>query len=61
MQITRATQRPLKASSAPGIERCRVWGEGHGVAVEFCRERREVAAVAASIVLLSFGQLEKTE
>lgn len=37
MHITRATRRPLAPSGAPGIERCRVWGQGHGVAVEFCR------------------------
>ena len=37
MHITRAAERPLQPAGVPGIERCRVWGNGHGVAVEFCR------------------------
>jgi quercetin dioxygenase-like cupin family protein len=37
MHVTRADQRPFHDSGVAGIERGRLWGSGHGVAVEFCR------------------------
>ncbi len=37
MHITRSDKRPLQDSGVAGLERCRIWGAGHGVAVEFCR------------------------
>lgn len=37
MHVTRAAERPFHDAGVPGIERGRIWGSGHGVAVEFCR------------------------
>ena len=39
MHITRAGQRPYRDAGVAGIERGRIWGDGHAVAAEFCRMR----------------------
>lgn len=37
MHVTRVADRAFSDADVPGIERGRICGSGHGVAVEFCR------------------------